>query len=251
MRSPCSRTTTSRARRGDADRRAPSDVPVPRGPVVRARPAVLGAPFFVMERVDGVRARRAAVRVRQLAHRGDGRGAAACGAPAWSTCSPASTASTPTRTSCDSSSSRSPGDTPLRRHVANQRRYYDWIAQRGGDLLPGHRAPASRGSRRTGRRTKSAVAQLGRRPPATSCSATSAGRGARLGGGGGRARELDLGWFLFFHRYFQGRRALRVMPGLPTFLEPQPRRRRRTRRGPGTSVETSTGTSSTPSCARR
>ena len=95
------------------------------------------------------------------------------------------------------------GPTSLHRHVANQRRYYDWIHAAAG--LPAHRAtfawleehwPAERV-----RRPCSAGAMPG--------SPTCCGEGVRpaavldweavaIG-----PRELDLGWLLFFHEYFQ------------------------------------------------
>jgi aminoglycoside phosphotransferase (APT) family kinase protein len=114
-----------------------------------------------------------------------------------------------------------PGDTALRRHVEHQRTYYDWIRGKGRfplvdatfDSLDSHwpqpEGPAvvSWGDARIANvlfRDSEPVAFLDWEAVA-------------LG-----PRELDLGWFLYFHDYFQ-RLAVRLgRPGLPDFLRPEP-----------------------------
>jgi aminoglycoside phosphotransferase (APT) family kinase protein len=110
-----------------------------------------------------------------------------------------------------------PGATPFRRHVAAQRRYYDWvrgerrhpIIERGFDWLEAH-WPANEG------------------PPVICWGDARIGnmmfRGfepvavldwemASLG-----PREMDLGWFTFLHVFFEDLAHQFNLPGLPDFL---------------------------------
>lgn len=109
-----------------------------------------------------------------------------------------------------------PGDTPLRRHVANQRAYYDWIRQ-------GRRFPV----------VERAFAWLEERWPDEGPAALSWGdaRLANVLWDGFRPdavldweavavgpRELDLGWLLHFAGYFQRIAERYGYPGVPDLL---------------------------------
>lgn len=110
------------------------------------------------------------------------------------------------------------GDTPLRRHVANQRAYYEWIAtrtrspliERAFDFLDSNwPAETSRvvtwGDSRIG---NVMYAQDGFEPVAI-LDWEMAGLGTR---------ELDLGWLAFMHTFFQKLFEQMGVPGLPGFL---------------------------------
>lgn len=111
-----------------------------------------------------------------------------------------------------------PGDTPLRRHVANQRAYYAWVSadgvrhplvERAFGWLDAHwpahegRAAISWGDSRIGNVLYRGFA------PAALLDWEMAGLGPR---------ELDLGWLSFMHRFFQDIAEGAGLPGLPDFL---------------------------------
>jgi aminoglycoside phosphotransferase (APT) family kinase protein len=193
-------------------------VPVPHIPWFEPDPVPLGAPFFIMERLDGVaaadmppyvlegwlldagpseRARAEAGIVRVLAGVHD------------LTVSPDEL----TRFAFDE-----PGDSPLRQHVARERRYYDWV--RAGERFPLIEAlfawleaswPEQEGPTVLGWGDARVANVLFR-----DCEPTAIldWEVAALG-----PRELDLAWLVFFHGYFQ-RIATRLgREGLPDFLQ--------------------------------
>lgn len=112
------------------------------------------------------------------------------------------------------------GDTALRRHVAAQRRYYDWarqgarfpVLERAFDWLDAHwptRADAEPpvlcwGDARIGNVVYRDFTPAG----------VLDWEMATLG-----PRELDVGWMVFLHRFFQDLTEELGMPGLPTFLD--------------------------------
>jgi len=197
-----------------------SNVPVPAIPWFEADEAILGVPFMVMERVDGVvvsdmppyvfggwlvdaspsdRERVEAGMVRALAGiHGIEATAVDTGFLEFGT----------------------PGDTPLRRHVANQWAYYEWISADAGARFP---------------LIERAFAQLDATWPDEGPAVISWGD-ARLanvlfrdfepvavldwGAAALAPREVDLGWCLFFHQYFQRVAERYGYPGLPELLQP-------------------------------
>jgi aminoglycoside phosphotransferase (APT) family kinase protein len=201
---------------------ARSDVPVPAVHWYEADPAVLGAPFFVMGRGHGVVAPDLPPYV----------------FGSWITELPAHELAHVERSlvdvlagihgvALDEDDERFldfplAGPTPLRRHVANQRRYYDWIRQEGQHDFP---------------TIEHAFAWLERRWPSNEVDRNLSWGDARLANvlfEGTRPaavldweaaaigpRELDLGWFLFFHQYYQRVAERYGHAGLPTFLEPR------------------------------
>jgi len=110
-----------------------------------------------------------------------------------------------------------PGDTPLRRHIANQRGYYDWmrgerrfdVLERTFAWLEAHwpadegRTVLSWGDSRIGN-----VLYDGFRP-----AAVLDWEMAALA-----PREVDIGWMVFLHVFFQDITEKLGMPGLPDFL---------------------------------
>ncbi|MCB0995810.1 MAG: phosphotransferase family protein [Acidimicrobiales bacterium] len=112
-----------------------------------------------------------------------------------------------------------PGDTALRRHVANQRRYYEWMrADRTHPLIErtfawlednwptdDGQAVISWGDSRIGN-----IMYTGFDPCAVlDWEMVAVG-----------PRELDLGWMIFLHEFFQGIMRMLDLPGLPEFLQP-------------------------------
>ena len=111
-----------------------------------------------------------------------------------------------------------PGDTPMRRHFENQRRFYDWVK------ADGHSHPV----------LESAFAWLEDRWPKDEGEAVISWGDSRIGNvlyDGFRPaalldwemaaigpRELDLGWLAFMHRFFQDIAVGAGLPGLPDFL---------------------------------
>ena len=198
-----------------------SDVPVPAIRWYEPDPGPLGAPFVVMERIEGVAVpdmppyvfgswlteasdeqrrlvERAMVDVLAGIHGVDG------------PTSDLELLELPTR-----------GDTPLGRHIANQRAYYGWIADEAGCRFPviertfewlDERWPDDEGPAVVswGDARLANVLFLDFEPVAVLD-----WEAAALG-----PRELDLGWFLFFHQYFQRVAARYGHRGLPDFLEP-------------------------------
>jgi len=113
-----------------------------------------------------------------------------------------------------------PGDTPLRRHVENQRRYYAWaredrrhaVLERAFDWLEAHwpddSGPAvlSWGDSRIGN------VMYGEWEPVAVLDWEMAALGPR---------ELDIGWLVFMHAFFEGIAGQLGLPGLPDFLRPE------------------------------
>jgi aminoglycoside phosphotransferase (APT) family kinase protein len=196
--------------------RASSSVPVPDVVGYESDPDVLGAPFLVMERIDGVVApdvmpypfgswlseassdvqrdvQNAAIGVLAGLHGIGERGDAL------------STFALPFD-----------GDTSLRRHVEQQRRYYDWV--RRGRTFPA---------------VERAFSQLERAWPSEGGDVLSWGD-ARVGNILWRdaapvavldwesvaiaPREVDLGWMVFFHEYFQASARKAGLEGMPSFM---------------------------------
>ena len=196
-----------------------TDVPIPAVRWVESDPSVLGSPFFVMTRIDGIvppdimpytieswlseatteqRARLEGATVGVLA--------GLHGIP-----DAASTFDFLTLPGDDGASS-------LRRHVDDQRRYYDWVVSDGQrspvieacfdwleDRWPVVEGPPvlSWGDSRIGNvmyRDFEPVAVLDWEMAAVG------------------PRELDLAWMIYLHRFFQDLSEQMEMPGLPRFL---------------------------------
>jgi aminoglycoside phosphotransferase (APT) family kinase protein len=114
----------------------------------------------------------------------------------------------------------SPGATPLRRHVAHERAYYEWVA------ADGLRSPL----------IEAAFRWLDDHWPATETPATISWGDARIGNMMFRdfrpvavldwemaavgPPEIDLGWMVFLHRFFQDLTEAAGMPGMPGFMQP-------------------------------
>ncbi|MGD9703561.1 MAG: phosphotransferase family protein [Acidimicrobiia bacterium] len=198
---------------------ARTDVAVPATVWLEPDPTPLGAPFFVMQRVDGLvppdvmpypfgdnwffdadpddqaRLQQASIDVLAKIHSipADDADAAFLGIAA-------------------------PGDTCLRRHVNDQRSFYEWVAadgvrspliERGFEWLEEH-WPADEGD--------SVVswgdARIGNIiyrdfVPVAVLDWEMAGHGPR---------EVDLGWMIFIHRFFQDLTEQYGMPGMPAFM---------------------------------
>jgi aminoglycoside phosphotransferase (APT) family kinase protein len=196
-----------------------SRVPVPRVLWLEQDPSHLGASFFVMERVEGrvppdvmpytfgswlseaaPEERRhlqdASVGVLALLHSID--------------------ASSPDLAFLDFDL---PGDTPLRRHFENQRRFYDWtrgdrrhpVLERAFEWLEAHwptdegETVVSWGDSRIGN-----ILYVGFEPVAV-LDWEMAARGPR---------ELDLGWMVFLHCFFDELARTLGKPGMPDFMRP-------------------------------
>jgi aminoglycoside phosphotransferase (APT) family kinase protein len=195
-----------------------TDVPVPQVPWLQPDGAVLGTPFYVMERVDGSVApdmppyvlegwvldaspgERAAMEagvVRALA----GIHSAVLGAADLAALE-----------------FDEPGDTPLRRHVAHQRRYYDWI--RGTDRFAVIDALFSWLDARWPADDAQPVLSWGDSRVANvlflGSDVVSVLDWEAVAVG---PRELDLGWLLYFHDYYQRIAGQLGQPGLPDFLD--------------------------------
>jgi aminoglycoside phosphotransferase (APT) family kinase protein len=112
------------------------------------------------------------------------------------------------------------GRSPLHRHVGNQRRYYEWIRQQSDVDFPiierafawlERRWPSNEDDRALswGDARLANVLFDGLRPVAVlDWEAAAVG-----------PRELDIGWFLFFHQYYQRVADRYGYTGLPTFLD--------------------------------
>jgi aminoglycoside phosphotransferase (APT) family kinase protein len=199
--------------------RARTTVPVPAVPWMELAPEVIGAPFFVMERVDGVAppdlppytfegwmVDASASELERLEH---GVIDVLAGIHGF-----AASAEELAFLELDI-----PGDTALRRHVAAQRRYYDWI--RGDEWFP---------------LIETAFGWLDRHWPADPGPSVVCWGDARLANLLCRdfapvavldweavalgPRELDISWMLFFHQYFQRIAERYGRPGVPGFLVP-------------------------------
>jgi aminoglycoside phosphotransferase (APT) family kinase protein len=113
-----------------------------------------------------------------------------------------------------------PGDTPLRRHFANERAYYEWVRQghsygvieRAFDWLEAHWPESAEaaapvvvwGDARIGNMLYQDF------EPAAVLDWEMATVGPR---------EIDLGWFIFLHRFFEDLTSELGMAGLPDFLQ--------------------------------
>ena len=196
---------------------ANSDVPVPRVRWLELDPEPLGTPFFVMDRVEGRvppdvmpytmgswlleadpadqrRLQDASVGVLAALHGID-------------------------LASVDTSflAFDVPGDTALRRHVESQRRYYDWVRgerrfallERAFDWLEAN-WPADEGDTviSWGDARIGNILYDGFEP-----AAVLDWEMAALG-----PREIDLGWFVFLHDFFEDITRRMGMPGMPDFL---------------------------------
>jgi len=111
------------------------------------------------------------------------------------------------------------GETPLSRHVANQQAYYDWVSHEAGARFP---------------LIEETFAWLHERWPLEGPPVLSWGD-ARVANvlvrdfrpvavldweAAGRApREVDLGWMVFFHQYFQRIAERFGYPGMPDFMD--------------------------------
>lgn len=115
-----------------------------------------------------------------------------------------------------------PGDSPLRRHVAHQHAYHHWIASSAGTEFP---------------LIDAAFAWLEERWPAVEGAPVICWGDARPANVLFRdfepvavldwekvaigPREVDIGWNLFFHQYFQRVAERHGYPGIADFMEPQ------------------------------
>lgn len=192
-------------------------VPVPHARWLESDASALGAPFFVMDRVEGrvpsdippydfagwlleaspherARLQQGTVRAIAALHAIDARRA-------------------------DFLAFALPGDTALRRHVENQRRYYAWVV-RDGTTHPV---------------LERAFAWLEQRWPREGETVISWGD-ARIGNvlyagcdpaalldwemAALAPREVDLGWLVFMHAFFEDLAGKFGLPGLPDFLRP-------------------------------
>ncbi len=194
-----------------------TEVPVPRTLWFEPSEEHLGSPFFVMERVEGVvppdimpypfgswlseasredqaRLQRNSVRVLADLH-----------------------AMAASRAELAFLESDAPGDTDLRKHVNEQVAYYEWVAE-------GVRHPL----------IERAFRWLGDHWPADPSPTVVSWGDSRIGNiifrdfepvavldwemAGLGPREIDLGWFVFLHRFFQDIAESAGLPGMPHFL---------------------------------
>ncbi|MEZ0069872.1 aminoglycoside phosphotransferase (APT) family kinase protein [Streptacidiphilus sp. MAP12-20] len=199
---------------------AHTKAPVPRLLRLETDPAVLGAPGFLMERVDG----RVPPDVMPYTYGGNWLHEASDAERAeLERASVAILAELHTAPVAEAAFLRSSaaGETPLRQHVNEQRAYYAWVAA-------GH--PASPLIER-------AFARLEQLWPADEGETVLSWGDARIGNviyqgftpaavldwemAALGPRELDLGWFVFLHRFFQDLTVAFGQPGLPEFLDRQ------------------------------
>lgn len=195
-----------------------TDVPVPAVPWFEPDPTALGAPFFVMERIDGVSAADVPPYVLEgwvLETTPDEQVRMRTGVVE------AIAGIHGTRLRDEDVrflAFDEPGDTPLRRHVARQRTYYDWI--RGTDTFP---------------LIDELFRWLDAHWPDTDDDAVVSWGDARLANVLFRdavpvaildweavalgPRELDLGWLVFFVDYYQRLATRYGRRGLPGFFE--------------------------------
>ena len=195
-----------------------SPVPVPRTLWLELDPEAIGSPFFVMERVEGLvppdimpypfgswlseasradqdRLQDASVRVLTELHGAD--------------VNPEDIAFLELDR---------PGDTAMRRHLAEQRSYYEWV------VADGARSPSS-SARSLGSRTTG--------PPPKGAAVISWGD-ARIGNMMFRdfepvavldwemvavgPREIDIGWMVYLHRFLDDIALQAGLPGMPHFM---------------------------------
>lgn len=196
---------------------ARTSVPVPVVRHFEPDPAVLGTPFVVMERVEGAPAPDQPPYVfgswlteaseAQLARLEGGLVDVLAGIH--------------TVGSVPELELDSPGDMPLRRHVEHWRSYHRWVAAQAREVFP---------------TIDRAFAWLEQQWPSDTVPARLSWGDARLANvlfrdfepvavldweaAAPGPRELDLGWCLFFHQYFQRVAARYGHVGLPNLLEP-------------------------------
>jgi aminoglycoside phosphotransferase (APT) family kinase protein len=193
-------------------------VPIPAVPWFEPDPSVLGAPFFVMERIDGEAPADVPPYVLDgwvLATTRNQRFRMQAGVVH----AIAGIHETPARhDELAFLEFDEPGDTPLRRHVAHQRTYYDWI--RDGHTFAVVEAlfrwldahwPEDEGDTVVSWGDSRLANVLFRDAEPVAVLDWEA---VALG-----PRELDLGWLVFFADYFQRIATRYGQPGLPGFFE--------------------------------
>jgi len=194
-----------------------TDVPVPAARWLELDPAAIGAPFFVMDRVEGrvppdvmpypmgswlFDADPADQRALQ-----DASVAVLAGIHAID----------PDTVDASFLEVELPGDTPLRRHVASQRAYYDWV--RGDEVIPV---------------VEEAFAWLDANWPDDEGDTVISWGDARVGNimydgfvpvavldwemAALGTRGIDVGWMIFIHDFFQDICRVLEMPGMPGFM---------------------------------
>jgi len=194
-----------------------TDVPVPAARWLELDPAAIGAPFFVMDRVEGrvppdvmpypmgswlFDADPADQRALQ-----DASVAVLAGIHAID----------PDTVDASFLAVELPGDTPLRRHVASQRAYYDWV--RGDEVIPV---------------VEEAFAWLDANWPDDEGGTVISWGDARVGNimydgfvpvavldwemAALGTRGIDVGWMIFIHDFFQDICRVLEMPGMPGFM---------------------------------
>ncbi|HEY5154895.1 MAG TPA: phosphotransferase family protein [Acidimicrobiales bacterium] len=194
-----------------------TDVPVPAARWLELDPAAIGAPFFVMDRVEGrvppdvmpypmgswlFDADPADQRALQ-----DASVAVLAGIHAID----------PDTVDASFLEVELPGDTPLRRHVASQRDYYDWV--RGDEVIPV---------------VEEAFAWLDANWPDDEGDTVISWGDARVGNimydgfvpvavldwemAALGTRGIDVGWMIFIHDFFQDICRVLEMPGMPGFM---------------------------------
>ncbi|WP_037606148.1 phosphotransferase family protein [Streptacidiphilus rugosus] len=197
---------------------ARTKAPVPRLLRLVTDPRVLGAPGFLMERVEG----RVPPDVMPYTYGGNWLHEAGDAERAeLERASVALLAELHTAPVAEAAFLRStaPGDTPLRQHVNEQRAYYAWVVE--------GRPPSPLIER--------AFARLEQLWPADEGETVLSWGDARIGNviyqgftpvavldwemAALGPRELDLGWFVFLHRFFQDLTVAFGQQGLPEFLD--------------------------------
>ncbi|MAE95222.1 MAG: phosphotransferase family protein [Deltaproteobacteria bacterium] len=196
-----------------------SSLPVPRVHWLELAPGYLGAPFFVMDRVEGrvppdvmpytFGSWLSEATPEQRRHLQDASVGVLAGLHAID-------ASSPDLAFCELDL---PGDTPLQRHFENQRRYYAWarsdrhhpVLERAFEWLEAHwpeeegETVVSWGDSRIGNLLYDGF------EPVAVLDWEMAGLGPR---------ELDLGWMIFLHCFFDELSRSGGQPGMPDFMQP-------------------------------
>ena len=198
---------------------ARTDVAIPRTVWLETDSAALGAPFFVMERVDGV------VPPDVMPYPfGDNWffDAAASDQATLQRLSIEALAKIHTIPASDADAAflhiDAPGDTALQRHVNDQRAFYEWVAS------DGVRSPL----------IEQAFLWLDQHWPTDEGDTVVSWGDARIGNmmyrdftpvavldwemAGHGPREIDLAWMIFLHRFFQDLAEQFGMPGMPDFM---------------------------------
>jgi aminoglycoside phosphotransferase (APT) family kinase protein len=199
--------------------RTEAPVPVVRWNEPSADP--LGAPFFVMDRVEGI------VPPDVMPYTFDGSWVTDA-APEQRACLQSHAVATLAAihgVAAGTPETRfleldAPGDTPLRRHFANERAYYEWVRQghtygvieRAFDWLESHWPESAEGAPPVvlwgDARIGNMLFQDFEPTAVLDWEMASVG-----------PREIDLGWFVFLHRFFEDLTSELGMAGLPDFLE--------------------------------